>query len=65
MIVSMTYLQYDCLDDFFAMWYDWSFMTHCLQVADNSWLVQSVDQCPVLAEIVEGKLNNLTTHNKF
>merc|ERR1719458_2032108 len=29
-------------------------MTHCcIQVADNSWLVQSVDQCPVLPEIVE------------
>ena len=34
-------------------------MTHCFQVADNSWLVQSVDQCPVLPEIVEGELNYL------
>ena len=29
---------------------------HCIQVADNSWLVQSVDQCPVLPEIVEGEI---------
>ena len=32
-------------------------MTHCIQVADNSWLVQSVDQCPVLPEIVEGEID--------
>ena len=35
-------------------------MTHCcIQVADNSWLVQSVDQCPVLPEIVEGETSKL------
>ena len=32
---------------------------HCIQVADNSWLVQSVDQCPVLPEIVEGEINSV------
>ena len=46
MMILMTNMM-DLLDDTF----------HCIQVADNSWLVQSVDQCPVLPEIVEGELN--------
>ena len=48
MMILMTNMM-DLLDDTF----------HCIQVADNSWLVQSVDQCPVLPEIVEGELNYL------
>ena len=27
-----------------------------IQVSESSWLVQSVDQCPVLPEIVEGEI---------
>ena len=35
--------------------YDWVDDKY-IQVADNSWLVQSVEQCPVLPEIVEGEV---------
>ena len=54
MMILMTNMM-DLLDDTF----------HCFQVADNSWLVQSVDQCPVLPEIVEGGLNYLMSQLKI